>query len=188
MFSEQYGRKEADMNKKKNSSKDEPEELKFDGLEEKLSKEFSDMSTKDKDKSNRKDSKGQMKYSSAVQAERMNALGRAGKTKSATSIVRKEKQLMAENRSNSLEKATDGEKVSLGLFDAANVMCTIVDISKDSTMRRHQTDVHPAANHPKPVKTGSKSSISSTSSHSGPFASMKESEKKKKKSFDEEEN
>ncbi|KAK6047392.1 hypothetical protein COOONC_15103 [Cooperia oncophora] len=67
-----------------------------------------------------------MKYSSTVQAERVKALTR-GKTKSEMVIVEKEKNLMAQHRSSSLEKPY-GEAVGLGLFDAANVACTIVDI------------------------------------------------------------
>ncbi|CAJ0596624.1 unnamed protein product, partial [Cylicocyclus nassatus] len=97
----------------------------------------------------------------------------------------KEKHL-SDNRSNSLEKQQPGETVSFGLFEAANVMCNIVEISKDSTMHRRsqETYAQPANPHPKPVKLGSKTSITSASSQSGPFAMMKESEKKKKKSVD----
>ncbi|EYC45178.1 hypothetical protein Y032_0436g1429 [Ancylostoma ceylanicum] len=75
-----------------------------------------------------------------------------------------------------------------GLFEAANVMCNIVEISKDSTMHRRTHETYAAApaahQHQKPTKVNSKSSITSVSSQSGPFAMMKESEKKKKKSID----
>ncbi|KAK6746435.1 hypothetical protein RB195_012499 [Necator americanus] len=112
----------------------------------------------------------------------MNALSK-GKTKSATAIIQKEKHLKTENRSSSLEKNA-GEKMGLGLFEAANVMCNIVEISKDSTMHRRTHEANTVSKHEKPVKTSSKSSITSVSSQSGPFAMMKESEKKKKKSID----
>nr|CDJ85775.1 unnamed protein product [Haemonchus contortus] len=91
---------------------------------------------------------------------------------------------MGEQRSSSLEKH-DGEFVSHGLFDAASVVCNIVDISKDSTLRRHHQS--PEAKHQKPVKKASSASITSTSSQSsGPFASLKESERKKKQSEEDE--
>ncbi|VDO71454.1 unnamed protein product [Heligmosomoides polygyrus] len=158
MFSEQYGRKGNDteeMSRKKcQKTKGDEKTMTFDRLEDKLNEQFTAMTTKDREKG--KDTKPEMKYSSAVQTERVKALSR-GKTKSATAIVQKEKHLMAEHRSNSLEKQEQGDSVSHGLFDAANVMCNIVDISKDSTMRRRRSqESYTATQQPKPTKSSSK--------------------------------
>ncbi|KAK6019892.1 hypothetical protein OSTOST_14463 [Ostertagia ostertagi] len=67
MFSEQYGRKDNDMHKRRSKSKDDEKALRFDQLEDKLKAEMKDMSVKDKEKE--KDGKAEMKYSSAVQIE-----------------------------------------------------------------------------------------------------------------------
>ncbi|VDM85857.1 unnamed protein product, partial [Strongylus vulgaris] len=75
------------------------------------------MSTKEKER------KIEAKYSPGAQSERVRTLSAKGKTKSAMSIVKKEKHLLTENRSNSLEKQTGD--VGFGLFEAANVMCNI---------------------------------------------------------------
>ncbi|EYC45177.1 hypothetical protein Y032_0436g1428 [Ancylostoma ceylanicum] len=98
MFSEQYGRKDDDMSRKKcKHSREEEKGLTFDRLEDKLNDELSSMNVKDKE------GKAEMKYTPGVQTERVTALSR-GKTKSATAIIQKEKHLKTENRSNSLEK------------------------------------------------------------------------------------
>ncbi|ETN78401.1 hypothetical protein NECAME_10371 [Necator americanus] len=140
--------------KKKSKSKDEEKRLTFDRLEDKLNGAVAAMNLKEKE------AKAEMKYSPGVHAERMNALSK-GKTKSATAIIQKEKHLKTENRSSSLEKNA-GEKVGLGLFEAANVMCNIVEISKDSTMHRRTHEANTVSKHEKPVKTSSKSSITSS--------------------------
>ncbi|RCN35998.1 hypothetical protein ANCCAN_18114 [Ancylostoma caninum] len=151
------------LQKKAKHSKEEEKGLTFDRLEDKLNDELSSMNVKDKE------GKAEMKYTPGVQTERVTALSR-GKTKSATAIIQKEKHLKAENRSNSLEKQ-GGEMVScnslptslhlqgFGLFEAANVMCNIVEISKDSTMHRRTHETYAAATphqHQKPTKVNSK--------------------------------
>ncbi|KAK5972902.1 hypothetical protein GCK32_004877 [Trichostrongylus colubriformis] len=183
MFSEQYGRKDKDMSKRKSKSRDDEKSLSFDRLEDKLKDEMTEMSVKEKEKE--KEAKAEMKYSPAVQTERAKTLTR-GKTQSATVILQKEKNLMAAQRSSSLEK-NEGESVSVGLFDAANVVCNIVEISKDSTLRRNPHH-SPDAKHQKPQKkTSSSSLLSSSSNNAGPFALLKESERKKKQSLEDEE-
>uniref|UniRef100_A0A1I7U925 SMAP domain-containing protein n=1 Tax=Caenorhabditis tropicalis TaxID=1561998 RepID=A0A1I7U925_9PELO len=95
------------------------------------------------------------------------------------SSVEKEKEAVSSQRSNSLESpgglqaALAGQNVGLGIFEAATMMCNIVDITTDSTTKTFKND--------KTKTLKSKESKTSLGSTSGPFAQMKEAQEMKRK-------
>ena len=70
------------------------------------------------------------------------------------------------------------------LYETAHVMCSIVDITKDSNLKKTAKAPHVESRTPK--KTNSRASLISNGS-SGPFAQLKENAEKKRKSIDESE-
>ncbi|CAP28682.2 Protein CBG09111 [Caenorhabditis briggsae] len=92
--------------------------------------------------------------------------------------IHKEKESVSSQRSNSLESpglgGGPGQNVGLGIFEAATMMCNIVDITTDSTNKSFKND--------KSKTLKSKESKTSLGSASGPFSQMKEAQEMKKKS------
>ncbi|KAF1762479.1 hypothetical protein GCK72_010741 [Caenorhabditis remanei] len=91
----------------------------------------------------------------------------------------KGKEAVSSQRSNSLESpglaGTPGQSnLGLGIFEAATMMCNIVDITTDSTTMTFKND--------KTKTLKSKESKTSLGSASGPFSQMKEAQEMKKKS------
>ncbi|CAL2036012.1 unnamed protein product [Caenorhabditis brenneri] len=89
----------------------------------------------------------------------------------------KEKEVVSTQRSNSLESSAGilaaSQHVGLGIFEAATMMCNIVDITTDSTTKTFKSD--------KPRQLKSKESKTSLGSTNGPFAQMKEAQEMKRK-------
>ncbi|CAI2348035.1 unnamed protein product [Caenorhabditis sp. 36 PRJEB53466] len=90
----------------------------------------------------------------------------------------KEKESVSSQRSNSLEApaltGAPSQNVGLSIFEAATMMCNIVDITTDSTTKNGKID--------KTKVLKSKESKTSLGSASGPFAQMKEAQEQKRKS------
>ncbi|CAI4228065.1 unnamed protein product [Auanema sp. JU1783] len=140
-------------------------EKKFDTLEEKVTNGIAQM--------NVKDGKVLKKYTSDTAPEMRKSLKKDGASSSASLILRSNSKKGEIQRSNSDDK----KDLSKGLFEAASVMCNIVDITKDSTMKNGRNEADPKKFNAKPNK-------SCLSAQSGPFAALKENAQKKKKSLD----
>uniref|UniRef100_A0A8R1HJK2 Uncharacterized protein n=1 Tax=Caenorhabditis japonica TaxID=281687 RepID=A0A8R1HJK2_CAEJA len=89
------------------------------------------------------------------------------------------KESTSSQRSNSLESpginVAKGAKVGLSMFEAATMMCNIVDITTDSTTKSAKNDKT------KMLKS-KESKMSLGGCASGPFAQMKEAQEQKRKS------
>lgn len=168
MFSEL--KREQSMKKKKASKG-----LQFDDLEEKLSK----MTVEDKGKSD-----VPTKIKQIVQSPHFRSIKNQKPSSTSLQMVKTSAE-EEEQRRNSVENGglCHSESMGLGIFEAATMVCQIVDITTDSTIKAAEEKKQ--QQQAKKLR-GSKGSISSQTG-AGPFALIKEAteqKKKKKQSFE----
>ncbi|UMM22103.1 hypothetical protein L5515_003485 [Caenorhabditis briggsae] len=166
----------SELKKKQEEAKAKKNELIFDDLESQTSKlKLAEAETAKKDQ----------KYMSEMETKssKRRSIKKSDQKPSTMSLnvgsggIHKEKESVSSQRSNSLESpglGGPGQNVGLGIFEAATMMCNIVDITTDSTNKSFKND--------KSKTLKSKESKTSLGSASGPFSQMKEAQEMKKKS------